>query len=391
MGILEWIFFVSLFIVFYAYLGYGILLGILVKLKGRSDTQSIPSNDQLPEVAMVVAAYNEADIIEQKINNCLAIDYPDDKLHFYFVTDGSTDPTPELIRRYPRIQLFHKPARAGKMAAVDRVMDRVNEPITIYSDANAMVNPEAVKLMVRHFQNDRIGAVAGEKSIRQSETADASSSGEGIYWRYESLLKKWDYQLYSVVGAAGELFGIRSSLYEKPEIDTLIEDFVMTLRIAQKGFRVAYEPEARAYETSSDGLNEELKRKVRICAGGLQAVWRLAPLLNPFKHGVLSFQYISHRVLRWTLAPLALLVILVTNVLLVKSGDPIFLALMIGQVLFYGSALLGYYLEDFQIRIKALFIPLYFTFMNLSVYLGLFKLLTGDFSVTWEKAKRKLA
>ena len=163
----------------------------------------------------------------------------------------------------------------------------------------------------------------------------------------------------------------------------------MTLRIAQKGFRVAYEPDAKAYETASEELSEEMKRKVRISAGGLQAIWRLQALLNPFKFGVLSFQYISHRVLRWTLAPLALLAALLTNIGLLFSGHWFFEAMFIAQVAFYAMALLGYFLEKHHLRIKALFIPLYFTFMNLSVYMGLVRLVKGNQSVVWAKAKRK--
>lgn len=391
MNTLEWIFIVSMFIIFYSYLGYGLLLGVLVKFKKRTTLSKNLSNEDLPEVAMVVAAYNEEEIIREKIENCLALDYPKEKLHLYFVTDGSTDCTPQIIKSYSEVRLYHRAERKGKLAAVDRVMKDITEPITIFSDANAMLNKTSMTNMIRHFTSNQVGAVAGEKSILQRGTDDATSSGEGIYWRYESQLKKWDYQLHSVVGAAGELFAIRTHLYERPEADTLIEDFVMTLGIAKRGYRVAYEPDAKAFEYSSAGLHEEMKRKVRISAGGLQAVWRLRPLLNPFKFGVLSFQYISHRVLRWTLAPVALLVLFFTNLLLAKSGNEIYMLLMLGQCFFYGMAALGYYLEELQVKIKGLFIPLYFTLMNLSVYLGLFKLINGSQSVVWEKVRRKVA
>jgi len=376
-------------ILFYSYIGYGLLLGILVKLKGKKPQFKQVSDEDLPDVALVVAAYNEQDYILHKIDNCLALDYPKDKLHLYLVTDGSNDLTPGLTTLFARVKVYHQPERRGKLAAVDRVMKDIKEPITIYSDANAIVNEGAVRQMVRHFQNPEVGAVAGEKSITEDSNSDAASAGEGIYWKYESLLKKWDYQLYSVVGAAGELFAIRTKLYQKPAPDTLIEDFVMTLEIAKQGYRVAYEPEARALETASAELTEELKRKVRISAGGLQAIWRLRPLLNPFKYGMLSFQYISHRVLRWTLAPLALLVAFITNMLLFGSDILIFKLLFMAQATFYGLAILGFYFEKHHIRIKAMFIPLYFSFMNLSVYLGLLKLVGGHQSVVWDKAKRK--
>jgi len=389
MNAITIIFFVSIAIIIYSYIGYGVLLGLLVKLFGKKPHFEELKDEDLPDVAMVIAAYNEQDYILQKIDNCLALDYPKNKLHLYFVTDGSNDLTTGLTSLYSKVKVFFSPERKGKMAAVDRVMKEVKEPITIYSDANAILNKDAIKNMVRHFQNENIGAVAGEKSILEENKSDAASAGEGIYWKYESLLKKWDYSLHSVVGAAGELFAIRTYLYEKPDADILIEDFVMTLKIAQKGYRVAYEPEAKAFETASAELSEELKRKVRISAGGLQAIWRLRPLLNPFKYGVLSFQYISHRVLRWTLAPLGLLLTLISNIVLAFDGHWFFLFSLAAQIAFYVLALLGYYFEKHHVRIKALFIPLYFTFMNLSVYLGLIRLVKGNQSVVWSKAKRK--
>ncbi|MEQ8469758.1 MAG: glycosyltransferase family 2 protein [Marinoscillum sp.] len=387
METLAWLFFTSLIVVFYSYLGYGIVLGLLVKLKGRKPHFTISHDDQLPEVAMVVAAFNEQDYIISKIDNCLKLNYPQKKLNLYFVTDGSNDLTAKIIGLFPHVKIFHRSARKGKLAAVDRVMKHVKEPVTIFTDANAMINSDAVRNMVRHFQNEQVGAVAGEKCVIAED--DAASTGEGIYWKYESALKKWDYQLHTVVGAAGELFAIRTKLYEKPEPDTLIEDFVMTMRIAIQGYRVAYEPEAKAMETSSESLEEEMKRKVRIAAGGLQATWRLKSALNPFRYGLISFQFFSHRVLRWTLAPLALLVLFLTNIFLIHTGYWFWWAMFAGQVMFYLLAIAGFYLDRLDIRIKALFIPLYFTFMNLNVYLGLLKLIAGNQSVVWDKAKRK--
>ncbi|MEM8908110.1 MAG: glycosyltransferase, partial [Bacteroidota bacterium] len=213
-------------------------------------------------------------------------------------------------------------------------------------------------------------------------------AGEGIYWKYESTLKKWDSELYSVVGAAGELFSIRTKLYEAVPQDTIIEDFFMTLRIAQKGYKVVYEPAAYAVESSSASVKEELKRKIRIAAGGIQAIIRLAPLLNVFKYGILSFQYISHRVLRWTLAPIALPILLLVNIALALHGEPLYQWLLVGQVLFYSSALVGYLLEKRAIKFKAFFVPYYFCIMNYAVFRGFYRILRGSQSVVWERAKR---
>ena len=393
MSALEIVFWAGFSLVFYAYLGYGLVLWAFVRVRRLFWPGARMGPGQLPELGFVVCAYNEEDWICQKIENSLALDYPRTLIQFYFVTDGSDDRTSELVRTYPyppdvRWHLLHQPERRGKIAAFQRAMDGMKSPVVVSTDANTWVNPEALQRLVRHFNDPRVGAVAGEKRISMAEKDDASSAGEGIYWKYESLLKKWDAELWSVVGAAGELFAFRTECYEPVPTDTLVEDFYLTMRIAQRGWRVQYEPGAWAAETSSASVAEEMKRKVRIAAGGLQAVWRLAPLLNPFRYGLLSFQYISHRVLRWTAAPILLPVLLILNVLLAQHGAPMYRFLLAAQILFYLAALAGWGLERRKFKVKALFVPYYFCLMNWAMYAGFFRLLRGKQSVIWEKAKR---
>ncbi len=392
---LEFLFWGLIFIVFYAYLGYGICLYLFVKIKRFFEKSPLPSftESALPNVVFIVAAYNEEDYIEEKIKNCLQFDYPKDKIEFWFVTDGSTDHTPSLVEQYPTLteqtlKLFHSPARKGKIAAVERVMTYVEAPITIFTDANTDVNQQAIRNIVRHYADPKVGAVAGEKRIALGETGDATGAGEGIYWKYESLLKKWDSELHSTIGAAGELFSIRTNQYRHVPPDTLIEDFVLTMGIAMRGYKIVYEPDAYAVESSSASISEELKRKIRIAAGALQAVWRLRSLLNPFRFGLLSFQYISHRVLRWTLAPLALPVIFLLNISLAKNGAIVYKTLLICQICFYLFALLGYVFERKKLKFKTFFVPYYFCVMNYAMYRGLFRLVAGRQSVVWEKSKR---
>ncbi len=394
MTLLIILFWAAIFVVFYAYLGYGILLYLLLKLKQAfAPKKQVFDPTFQPKVTFIVAAYNEEDWIEDKIRNCLAFDYPKDKIEYWFVTDGSNDRTPELVKNFNAgegftVKLLHQPERKGKIAAVERIMPLVKTPITIYTDANTVVNKEAIKYIVRHYADPKVGGVAGEKRIALGDTGDATGAGEGIYWKYESKLKTWDSALYSVVGAAGELFSIRTELYEHVEQDTLIEDFVMTMRIVLKGYTVVYEPQAYAAESQSASIKEELKRKIRIAAGGLQAFWRLRSLLNIFKYGIFSFQYISHRVLRWTVAPLALPLIFLLNIVLAFNG-PSYYMLMLGcQILFYLFALLGYVFETRHLKIKAFFVPYYFCVMNYAMYRGFFRLMAGRQSVVWEKAKR---
>jgi cellulose synthase/poly-beta-1,6-N-acetylglucosamine synthase-like glycosyltransferase len=267
-------------------------------------------------------------------------------------------------------------------------MKYVTTPIVVFSDANTLLNPPAIRNLVRHYRDSRVGGVAGEKRIYRNEEDNASGSGEGFYWKYESFLKRKDAEVYSIVGAAGELFSVRTELYEEPAENIIIEDFFLSLRICARGYRFMYEPEAFAMETASASVAEEWKRKVRICAGGFQAMSKLKQLLNPFKYGILSFQYASHRVLRWTLAPLFLPVVFLANIWLAVESDPVYTWLLAGQIGFYILALAGYWLRDRKISIKGFFVPYYFMVMNLSVYAGFFRYINGKQSVIWDKAQR---
>lgn len=386
---LELYFWIGLGIIFYTYLGYGILLYIIVLLK-RSFSSAKPqqySFEELPGMTLIVACYNEADILDEKVKNTLDLQYPMEKLNLYFVTDGSNDNSVEVLKKYDRVVTFHDDKRAGKVAAVNRVMPHVKTPIVAYCDANTFLNPEALVHLARHYKDPKVGAVAGEKKIYQGDKEHAAGSGEGAYWKYESALKKLDSELHTVVGAAGELFSVRTELYEDVPVNIIIEDFFLSMRIVERDFRVVYEPDAYAMETSSASVKEEQKRKVRIAAGGIQSIVKLYGLLNVFKYGVVTFQYVSHRVLRWTLTPLLLPVVFVLNYLLLNL-HPVYLVLFIGQVLFYSISLLGYLLQGKKIKFKMLFIPYYFTFMNWSVYRGFLRYIGGKQSAVWEKAKR---
>ncbi len=385
------LFCIFLFIVFYTYLGYGILLWVLVKIKGVFSPSNKPDlNTDLPEVTLLIAAYNEEDIVADKINNTRQLDYPAEKLHIVWVTDGSTDGTVNKLKSYNDVRVLHEPERKGKTAAINRSMIYINTPIVVLTDANAMLNPESIKEMVILFADDKIGCVAGEKRMNMGSKDTASSSGEGIYWRYESMLKYLDYHLYSVIGAAGELYAIRRDLFVHIPDDTLLDDFVVSLKIAMKGYKIAYCPQAYATEYGSESMQDEEKRKVRIAAGGIQATWRLRSLLNIFKYGVLSFQYISHRVLRWTITPLALFALLPLNILLcVQYPELILLTiLLILQCVFYLLGFAGYINSKKEIKNKVLFVPYYFLFMNINVLKAYSYLIKNNTGV-WEKAKRK--
>ncbi|MEO7214404.1 glycosyltransferase family 2 protein [Mucilaginibacter sp.] len=386
-------FWLSLFIAFYTFVGYGILLFIIIKIKraikGRKIVTDV-TDELLPECTLVVAAYNEEHFIGEKIANSLALNYPAGKLKFVFVTDGSSDGTTEIIGRHPQIQLLHRAERAGKIAAVHRAMEYVTTQAVVFTDANTFLNADAIKRICRHYADATVGCVAGEKRVQIDANADASAAGEGFYWKYESALKKWDSELYSVVGAAGELFSVRRSLYQDVPPDTVLDDFMISMLIAAKGYRIVYEPEAYALETASENVTEELKRKIRIAAGGIQSILRLVPLLLSFKYPLLSFQYVSHRVLRWTVTPFFLILALITNFALAFAGmGLVYNVLFAGQVFFYLLAFLGFIMEKRHIRVKALFVPYYFCVMNYAVLAGIIRYFTKKQSAMWEKVQRK--
>jgi poly-beta-1,6-N-acetyl-D-glucosamine synthase len=383
-------FWISVLVVFYTFFGYGILLFALVKVRrmfrGR---RPVPDATDLPSVTVLVAAYNEEDFIEQKITNTLALEYPADRISYLFVTDGSTDRTPAIVAGYPQIQLMHIPERNGKIAAMHRAMRHVTSDIAIFTDANTVLNKNALVNICRHYADAGVGSVSGEKRVSIDEVSDATV-GEGFYWKYESKLKTWDAELYSVVGAAGELFSVRTALYEPVLPDTILDDFMISMLIAQKGYRIVYEPMAYATETGSESIGEELKRKIRIAAGGLQSILRLGRAINPFRNFVLSFQYVSHRVLRWTVTPFFMMAALLLNLLVVLGGaGGIYQAMLLCQAAFYIAALLGWLFEQRHIKVKILFIPYYFCMMNYAVVAGIIRYLSGRQSVRWEKAKRK--
>jgi cellulose synthase/poly-beta-1,6-N-acetylglucosamine synthase-like glycosyltransferase len=385
-------FWIALFVIAYTLVGYGVLLFFLVKIKRlfRKPVKMLIPHD-LPAVTILIAAYNEETLIEEKIENTLSLDYPNERLQIIVITDGSTDDTPDKVGKYERVLLMHSSLRAGKMAAIKRAIPSVTGEILVFTDANTFLNKESIKELVKHYQNPKVGAVAGEKRILVEESADASSAGEGFYWKYESMLKRWDYELYSNVGAAGELFSIRNSLYEPVESDTIIDDHMIAMRIAEKGYIIAYEPLAYAMESASADSREELKRKIRIAAGGIQSILRLRKAANPFYYPVLTFQYLSHRVLRWTLTPLLMIVVFVINGLIVIfNPSPLYNILFVAQLLFYMLSIAGLYFESRNIRLKILFVPFYFCMMNYAVLAGIIRYLNKEQSAAWEKSKRKV-
>jgi cellulose synthase/poly-beta-1,6-N-acetylglucosamine synthase-like glycosyltransferase len=389
MLISVFLFWFSLAILFYCYIGYGLILVLFNaiaaafrRIRPGFDTSTLP-------VSLIISAYNEAEILENKIVNTLAIDYPRELLTVYFITDGSTDSSESILKKHPSFIHLHEPERRGKLAAIKRAMTLVKTPVVVFSDANSILNSDCISKIAAHYMDPMTGGVAGEKKILSVKTS-AVGKAEGLYWQYESFMKKQDSKFHTVVGAAGELFSIRTDLFVPPGDHIILDDFVISMKVCLKGFMIKYEPGAYATELPSASLSEEQKRKVRISAGAYQSIGELKEALNVFKHPVLAFQYLSRRVLRWVICPIMLIVLLISNIFLFNSFNEkgFYSIFLLAQIVFYLSALIGLFLMRFSHNARLFTIPFYFLFMNYCLIRGFARFIRKRQTVTWEKSER---
>lgn len=388
---LKWLFWSSLFLVVYTYCLYPLLLVVLCRLKarGRAGENSSPveaslaevSDDCLPPVTMLVAAHNEAGVIQEKIANSLAIDYPSDRFRLVIASDGSDDATNALVAACPdpRVQLIAYPRRRGKIATLNATIPQLEDEILVMSDANTMYAPDAVRTLVRHFRDPRVGCVCGELVL---ESPRGGGSGEGLYWKYETWLKRMESRLGFLLGATGGIFALRRSLFRPLPPTTIVEDFVTAMKVLESGYRVCYEPAARAMESTAPTLREEMRRKTRIGAGDFQAIALTAPMLNPLR-GLPALGYWSHKIVRW-FVPFLLLAMLFASALL--SGEPFYRFCLGAQLLGYAVGVQGLLPNPVD---HPLLRPVrYFFVMNLALFIGFFRFLFRTQRVTWDQARR---
>ena len=390
---LKILFWAMLLIVFYTYLGYGILLYIIIRLKrlfwGKPQEAVLPPDEELPDMTLLICAYNEEDVVAEKMKNTLAIDYPKDKFRIMWVTDGSNDHTNELLKAYPEVDIVFSPERRGKSAALKHGLRELKTRYVAFTDANTMLNAGALKEIARQFMDPTVGCVSGEKRVVAKKDGDMAAKGEGLYWKYESTLKRWDSELYSTMGAAGELYAMDPTLVKEVPDEALLDDFMMSMYVVQAGKRIAYAPDAYAQEYGSANIFEESKRKRRIAAGGLQSIWWLRSMLNPLRQPLVTFQYVSHRVLRWSITPVAMIILFAVNIILILMGSGLFYSIFLTlQLLFYLIALIEWISSRYGHKNKILYTIYYFVFMNINVFRGMAYLRTHGKSGAWEKAKR---
>jgi cellulose synthase/poly-beta-1,6-N-acetylglucosamine synthase-like glycosyltransferase len=364
----------------YVYFGYPLLLKLVHKARPRG----VATGSIEPRVSLIVSAYNEEATIGAKLENSLALDYPPDKIEVLVVSDASTDGTDAAVQRFADrgVRLIRMAERGGKTLGLNEGVKHAHGEIVVFSDANAMYRRDAIRRLVENFHDATVGAVVGESTYSDSETA--SEASESLYWRYETGIKRLESETGSVVGGDGAIYAIRRSLYAPMRADAL-SDFVNPMQIVKAGFRCVYAPGAQSVEKAAENFEKEFRRKVRIVNRAWRATLSLPELLNPMRYGFFSIKLISHKLLRW-LVPLFLSLLLVINVLLAERGG-IYLLALASQLVFYGLAAVGHALRHRPRMPRLIQVPYYFVMVNVASARGIMDALRGETYTTWATAR----
>lgn len=382
---LEFILLLSMILLVYHYLLYpAVVIGISSLRRSSGSSEELNKPMAWPDVTLLIAAYNEERVIAGKLQNCLELDYPG-KIEIVVVSDGSNDRTPELVKGYADrgVVSMHEPARRGKTAALNRGVAAANGEIVVFSDANNDFNSRAITELVKHFRDPTVGGVCGVKRIRDSAQRE-SSVGDSMYWRYESAIKLAEGRLGCITNADGEIFAMRRSLYKSVDEGVINDDAEITFDIIRQGYRILYEPTATSTEYASIHIKDDFYVKVRMVAGGYQTMARYASMLFP-PRSWFTFAYFSHKVLRY-LAPIFLMVTLLASAVL--AAEPIYLALFMLQLVFYAIAVFGYWSVRRGPMPTMVYVPFYFSVMNLAAFIGFWRFVSGKQGTNWRKAER---
>jgi len=381
--------------IFYVYAGYPLVLTLLARLRPRS----IPYVAKTPGVTLLIAAYNEEDVIAAKLENSLKLDYPSDRLQILVSDDCSDDRTLAIVQLFAHkgVELSHAPARCGKMAAINRAIPQARHEILVFSDANAFYEESTLRELVKPFSDPEVGAVAGSKNVIKEDGVLAAA--DGLYWRYESYIKQQETRLGSCVGVSGEVFAIRRDLFESPPGSVINDDFFFAMSIFQKGYRVAYAPQARSREYVSSNERDEIVRRARIITGRYQAMGMSIRSL-PYWRPLIVWQVISHKYLR-PLVPFMMIGAFLSNMISLIWAYPVeslpLLSLAVPfnwfffllQIIFYFFAWLGAHVTYRGFLGKLLYLPTFLVNSNYAALLGFYNYITGKSTVIWEKVPRR--
>jgi cellulose synthase/poly-beta-1,6-N-acetylglucosamine synthase-like glycosyltransferase len=344
---------------------------------------------QLPKLSIIIPAYNEEEVIEKKIKNTLSLNYPKEDLQIVIVADGSTDNTVQIAKKFSTVEVVFYSERLGKSSSINHAMEFVKHPITVFTDANTLLNEDALQLMVQHYSNPEVGAVSCEKKIGTQNPNNVMGNMEGLYWKYESFIKKMESDLHSVIGAAGELFSIRTQLFKPLNAKVVLDDFMLSSSILKQDKNIKYESQSVAVEPPTVSLIQEAKRKIRIGAGAAQTLFFLG--LIPYTNKWLNIQFFSRRVLRWAVSPLAIMLLFFINLYLLKQQINIELygILLYLQIIFFVLAAIGMLCYIFKIHSSVALMPFYFLFMNTCMLCGFIHYFVFSKQWIWQKSVRE--
>jgi len=371
----------------YVYLGYPAVLWLLNKAGFRKPHQIA---DITPSVTLIISCYNEAAVLREKLRNSLALDYPVSKLFIVVVSDGSDDGSDDIVREFMglQIRLIRQEGRLGKTMGLNLALKDIHTELVVFSDANAMYDPLAIRNLAQHFADPAVGYVVGAALYTDGQQ-NASAANEDLYWRYEMAIKQWESELHSVVGGDGAIYAIRRVLWE-PLQQRDINDFVNPLQLVAKGYRGIFEPAARCFEETAGNFSKEAKRKERIVNRSLRGLFRVKRVMNPLRSGLFSYMVISHKLLRW-LIPLFAALTLPGALILASNAVLLGQILVIGALLLLIPAFIGY-LGQNQPKLPWLFsFPFYFVSVNYYALLGIVSALQGKTQVTWHSTRPALA
>lgn len=381
------VFWVSVTAVAYAYVGYPLVIWSLSRVFGRNPTPPAVADQELPSVSLLITAFNEEKEIAHRIANGLAQDYPAGKLEVVIATDGCTDSTCDIIRSRgdPALRLVEYPNRRGKPTVLNDTFSELSGDIVVLSDANSyFADPNVICNLVRWFRDPGVAAVCGRLVLTDPATGN---NVDGLYWKYETFLKRCESRLGALLGSNGAIYAIRRELFEAIPADTVNDDLVIPLRAKiRTGKQIIYDPTARALEETPPGLRDEFARRSRIGAGGLQCLSLLSGLLHP-RHGWTAFAFVSHKLLRWA-CPFLMLAALAANITLAVAGSPLYQLLLTGQLFFYALALLGDQLPTGPKVCKVVRLTTMFTMMNAALLVGFARWFRGAHRGTWNRTAR---
>ncbi len=371
----------ALAVIVWVYVGYPIVLAVVARLRRRP----VARGPVTPDVSLVICAYNEERDIRRKLEECLAADYPAERLEIIVASDGSTDRTDDIVREFaPRVRLLRVEGRGGKTIAQNAAVREARGEILVFSDVTTVYTPATLREMVANFADPAVGCVGGDLHY-ESEAHNTSAEGRALFWGYERRLRVWESQVHSIIGVAGCVYAMRRALYQ-PLDRAAISDFVQPGRVTERGYRTVLEPRALAFEPAeSRSLGEEVYRRARIITRGLRGAFTMPALLNPLRHPWFATLLWSHRVLRW-LVPVFLLLLLAASVPLAAHG-PVFALVLTAQVAVYGAGAVAYVLERARVRLPGAFIPLYFCVVNLAPLVALAWIARGEKKVVWETGR----